>query len=67
MSERESLAALCEAVLAVAGEPVAVVCATNRQGDGSVEFAPFGMLFNGNPYELVNPPDPEGGFFTQGE
>ena len=60
-------AALMECELAATGEPVAVVCAANRQDDGGVEFAPFAMLFNGNPYELLNPPKPEGGFFTQDE
>ncbi len=60
-------AALMECQLATTGEAVAVVCAANRQDDGSVEFAPFAMLFPGNPYELLNPPKPEGGFFTQDE
>ena len=59
--------ALMECQLAATGEPVAVVCAANRHDDGSVEFAPFAMLFNANPYELLNPPKPEGGFFTQQE
>ena len=60
-------AALMECQLATSGEPVAVVCAANRQGDGSIEFAPFAMLFDGNPYEMLNPPNPDGGFFRQGE
>ena len=59
--------ALIECQLAATGEPVAVLCAANRQPDGEVEFAPFAMLFNGNPYELLNPPNSEGGFFTQDE
>ena len=59
--------ALMECELAATGEPVAVVCAANRQDDGSVEFAPFAMLFDGNPYEMLNPPNPEGGFHTQEE
>jgi hypothetical protein len=58
-------AALMECQLAATGEPVAVVCAANRHEDGSVEFAPFAMLFNDNPYELLNPPNPEGGFHHQ--
>jgi hypothetical protein len=60
-------AALMECELAATGEQVAVVCAANRQGDGGIEFAPFAMMFGGNPYEMLNPPKPEGGFFTQGE
>ena len=59
--------ALMECQLAATGEPVAVLCAANRLPDGEVEFAPFAMLFNGNPYELLNPPNSEGGFFTQDE
>jgi hypothetical protein len=59
--------ALMECQLAATGEPVAVLCAANRLPDGEVEFAPFAMLFNGNPYEILNPPKPEGGFHTQGE
>jgi hypothetical protein len=30
-----------------------------------VEFAPFAMFFDGNPYELLNPPNPDGGFYQQ--
>ena len=52
--------ALMECQLAGTGEEVAVVCAASRQEDGSVEFAPFAMLFNGNPYEMLNPPKPGG-------
>ena len=60
-------AALMECQLVATGEPVAVVCATSRHGDGSVEFAPFAMLFAGNPYEMLSPPKPEGGFHQHGE
>jgi hypothetical protein len=60
-------AALMECQLAATGEPVAVVCAANRQEDGSTAFAPFAMLFDGNPYEMLNPPNPEGGYYRQGE
>ncbi len=58
-------AALMECQLATTGEEVAVICAANRQDGGSVEFAPFAMLFNGNAYELLNPPNPDGGFYRQ--
>jgi hypothetical protein len=60
-------AALMECQLAATGELVAVICAANRLTDGSTEFAPFAMLFPGNPYEAINPPKPEGGFYTQEE
>jgi Family of unknown function (DUF6117) len=57
--------ALMECQLAATGESVAVICAANRSEDGGVEFVPFATLFSGNPYEAVNPPNPDGGFFSQ--
>jgi hypothetical protein len=58
--------ALMDCQLAATGEEVAVVCATVRnEEDGSVQFTPFAVLFNGNPYETLNPPSPEGGFISQ--
>jgi hypothetical protein len=57
--------ALMECELAATGEAVAVLCAANRLAGGEIEFAPFGMLFNDNPYTLLNPPKPGGGFATQ--
>jgi 3-polyprenyl-4-hydroxybenzoate decarboxylase len=59
--------ALMECQLASNGEPVAVICAANRLPDGQIEFVPFASLFSGNPYEAVNPPNPDGGFFSQDE
>jgi hypothetical protein len=59
--------ALMECQLAVTGEPVAVIGAANRHGDGSTEFVPFAMMFGDNPYRIVNPPKPEGGFYSQQE
>lgn len=59
--------ALMECQLVATGEPVAVICAANRSSDGGVEFVPFATLFDGNPYEAVNPPNPDGGFFSQDE
>lgn len=59
--------ALMECQLVATGEPVAVICAANRLADGGVEFAPFAMMFPGNPYEAVNPPKPDGGFYPQEE
>lgn len=43
------------------GEIVAVVVAMNETEDG-VEFVPLAKLFNGNPYEELLPPKPDGGF-----
>lgn len=59
--------ALMECQLAATGEVVAVVCAANRMPDGEIEFAPFAMLFNDNPYKTVNPPKADGGFCSQDE
>jgi len=60
-------AALMECQLAATGEEVAVICAANRLPDQSIEFVPVAMMFPGNPYEMVNPPRPEGGFYSQEE
>ena len=57
--------ALMECQLASTGEIVAVICAANRQPHGETQFVPFAMLFNGNPYEALNPPKAEGGFETR--
>ena len=59
--------ALMECQLAATGETTAVICAANRLPNDGVEFAPFAMMFNDNPYKVVNPPKPEGGFLTQEE
>ena len=60
-------AALLECQLVATGEPVAVICAANRQTRGGAEFVPFATLFSDDPYTLVNPPNPAGGFFSQSE
>jgi hypothetical protein len=57
--------ALMECQLAATGETIAVICAANRHPDGDVEFVPIAMMFNGNPYESLNPPNPDGGFHEQ--
>jgi hypothetical protein len=46
---------------------VAVICAANRLADGTIEFVPFATLFSGNPYQAVNSPHPDGGFYAQEE
>jgi hypothetical protein len=58
-------AALVECQLATSGEPVAVICAANRLPGGAIELVPFATLFEDNPYGLINPPNPYGGFFSQ--
>lgn len=46
---------LMDCTLQSSGEHVAVICAVSPQGD-QMELTPFAMFFNGNPYELLNPP-----------
>jgi hypothetical protein len=60
-------AALMECQLAATGETAAVLCVVNRLADGAVEFAPVATMFPGNPYEALNPPNPNGGFYSQEE
>ncbi len=59
--------ALMECQLSATGETVAVISAANRLPNGEIQFVPFAMLFNGNPYKMVNPPKAEGGFHSQEE
>jgi hypothetical protein len=54
--------ALMECELRATGEVVAVICAANRLENDEIEFVPLAMFFNGDPYELLNPPSPDGGF-----
>lgn len=47
------------------GEVAPVICAVNISGRGKTreyEFIPFAQLFNDNPYDLLEPPAPDGGF-----
>ncbi|NLF73210.1 MAG: hypothetical protein GX575_29590 [Candidatus Anammoximicrobium sp.] len=60
-------AALLECQSVATGSPVAVVCAANRLAGGSAEFVPLAVLFADNPYRAINPPNPDGGFYTQEE
>lgn len=53
--------ALAECTDVKTGARVAVVCAVQRSGD-SVEMVPLAKMFDGDPYEEVLPPLPEGGF-----
>lgn len=32
-----------------------------------ITFVPFAVMLNGNPYRLLNPPNPDGGFLSQEE
>ena len=39
------------------GKLVAVVCAMQRDSDGSVTMVPFARMIDGNPYEQLDPPE----------
>ncbi len=56
--------ALMECQLKATGQPVAVIVAVTRDGD-EFGFVPFAMMFDGNPYEQLNPPNPDGGFHDE--
>lgn len=56
--------ALMECQLKATDQPVAVIVAVNRDGD-EFSFVPLAMMFNGNPYEQLNPPNPDGGFHNE--
>lgn len=59
-------AALVEVRRVADGAVVAAVCAIGRAG-GDFLITPFAVMVEGNPFELYDPPSPEGGFFTQDE
>lgn len=45
------------------GKTRVAICAVGREGSEYV-ICPFALMFDGNPYEELNPPNPEGGFYT---
>jgi hypothetical protein len=47
--------ALMECTDAKTGETRAVICAANRNPDGSVDFVPFGHMAEGNPFDAYLP------------
>ncbi len=46
---------LMECTDAVTGKPVIAICAVNTV-NGEYEFSPLAKMFDGNPYEELNPP-----------
>ncbi|MDD1637413.1 MAG: DUF6117 family protein [Methylococcaceae bacterium] len=42
-------------------KPVAVVCAVNYDASGGASFVPLATLFDENPYERLDPPEPGSG------
>lgn len=57
--------ALLECQDKATGKVVNVIVAMNREDDGDVSMAPFAKMFDGNPFEEVNPPLAGGGFDGQ--
>lgn len=58
---------LMEVEIVATGERVAALCAVNNEENEELSFVPFALFMNGNPYELLNPPIPDGGFISQKE
>lgn len=58
--------ALMECLNTQTNERVAVVCATAHIGE-DVAFTPLCVFLNGNPYEILAPPDVNGGFHPIGK
>jgi len=56
---------LMECKLKSTGELLAVACAVSRDSDGVVAMVPMAAFFNGNPFQMLCPPDPDSdtGFF----
>lgn len=52
---------LLEARERATGKLVPLVCAVNFDGS-EYEFVPYAVMIDGNPYELYDPPHPDGGF-----
>jgi hypothetical protein len=58
--------ALMEVKVKATGEVVAAIAAVGRDGE-DYAFTPFALMMNGNPFELLLPPDPDhpGKFFDE--
>jgi antitoxin (DNA-binding transcriptional repressor) of toxin-antitoxin stability system len=50
---------LVECTETATGEKVAVICAVNRP-DGEYELVPMARFWNGNPYDVIEPPTTQG-------
>lgn len=57
---------LIECKLVSTGEVIAVLATVGGPDpDGQAVITPFAAMFNGNPFEMLQPPNPDGGFFTE--
>jgi hypothetical protein len=48
------------------GQPVRVIAAMQREADGDITIVPLARMFDGNPYDELNPPNPDGGYVQTG-
>lgn len=53
---RNGDAALVECTDAATGKPVIALCAMQREGNGDTTIVPLARLFDGDPYQELNPP-----------
>lgn len=58
--------ACLEVRIRATGETAAVIAAVGSEDDNYV-FTPFALMFNGDPYEMLDPPNPDGGFWNPEE
>ena len=61
---RDDAVVLVECQLRSTGASVPVVAATNASGE-EIEIVPLALLCDEDPYEILNPPNPDGGFFGE--
>lgn len=54
--------ALLDCADAKTGKPVATIVAINREPSGQFGFVPLARMFDGNPFEELSPPNPDGGY-----
>jgi len=50
------------------GKEIAAVCAVNHGTEGAEDefaFIPLATMVEGNPFELFDPPAPEGGYYAE--
>ena len=49
--------ALVECTSKTTGDPVFSLCAVQREDNGDFSFVPLARMFDGNPYEELDPPE----------